>query len=69
MGDRVITYLTFDDVIEKTYVERQIGPLTFISRIGGFIGIGKNLLWIVIIILSSVKIFSRKVKSRQFDIN
>ena len=41
MGDRVITYLTFDDVIEKTYVERQIGPLTFISRVGGFIGMAR----------------------------
>ena len=63
-GGRALTYLTFDTFTEKTVAERQVGPLTLVSRLGGFIGIGKNLLWIVTVLFSSMKIFSLRVTQR-----
>lgn len=45
--------ITFDNVVEQTISELQIGPKTLLVRFGGIIGVGKNLLWIIIFSVSS----------------
>ena len=45
--------LTFDNIVEQTISELQIGPKTLLVRFGGIIGVGKNLLWIIIFAVSS----------------
>ena len=44
----------FDQFVEKTISELQIGPKTLLTRIGGVIGVGKNLLWLLIFLLTSL---------------
>ena len=39
----------FDNVVEKTTSNWQIEPVTLLTRIGGIIGVGKELLWVLII--------------------
>ena len=41
--------LVFDNVVEKTISNWQIEPVTLLTRIGGIIGVGKELLWVMII--------------------
>ena len=40
--------IVFDNVIEKTISNWQIEPVTLLTRIGGIIGVGKELLWVLI---------------------
>ena len=51
--DRSGVILSFDSVVEQTNSELQIDKITLLTRCGGIIGVGKNLLWIIIFILSS----------------
>ena len=46
--------VTFDNIVEQTLSELQIGPKTLLVRFGGIIGVGKNLLWLIIFCASSV---------------
>ena len=46
--------ITFDNVVEQTISELQIGPKTLLVRFGGIIGVGKNLLWILVFSATSV---------------
>ena len=41
--------IAFDNVVEKTISNWQIEPVTLLTRIGGIIGVGKELLWVLII--------------------
>ena len=49
-----------DGYVARTTSEPQISTMTLITRIGGIIGVGKNLLWLVILLLSSFTLFTRK---------
>ena len=46
--------ISFDTVVEKTVSDWQITPVTLLTRLGGIIGVGKNLLWVIIFFSSSV---------------
>ena len=41
--------IVFDNVVQKTNSNWQIEPVTLLTRIGGIIGVGKELLWVMII--------------------
>ena len=47
-------FVIFDNVIEKTVSELKIGPKTLLTRIGGIIGVGKNLLWLLVFLFTSI---------------
>ena len=49
--------MVFEGVVENTISESQIGPKTLATRVGGIIGVGKNLLWILIFGLTSLGTF------------
>ena len=51
--DRSGLILSFDSVVELTKSELQIDQITLLTRCGGIIGVGKNLLWIIIFVMSS----------------
>ena len=51
----------FDKVIEKTVSELQYSGQTLVTRFGGFIGISKNLLWFIILIISSMSFLGKKI--------
>ena len=53
-------YLVFDDVVEKTVSSPQVTFLALVSRFGGIIGLGKNLLWIIILLLSTLTLFKKR---------
>ena len=62
--DRMGLVLSFDGMVEKTTSKLQISAKTLVIRIGGLIGIGKNLLWLIIFLLSSFgsfKLFFKKL--------
>lgn len=46
--------VVFENKIEKRISELQIGPKTLLTRIGGIIGVGKNLLWLLVFVFTSV---------------
>ena len=48
--------IVFDNVVEKTISNWQIEPVTLLTRIGGIIGVGKELLWVMIVTIGFVKI-------------
>ena len=54
-SDQYGIYMVFEDVVENTVSEYQIGPKTLATRVGGIIGVGKNLLWILIFRKSFIK--------------
>ena len=47
-------FLIFDNVIEQTVSELKIGPKTLLTRVGGIIGVGKNLLWAIVFLFTSL---------------
>ena len=51
-----------DRFVSRTTSEPQISPMTLITRLGGIIGVGKNLLWIIILLFSSITFFTRKCR-------
>ena len=46
--------LVFENKVEKRISELQIGPKTLLTRIGGIIGVGKNLLWLLVFFFTSI---------------
>ena len=44
----------FDNIVEKTISNWQIEEITLLTRIGGIIGVGKELLWVMMITVSSI---------------
>ena len=50
------------DLREVTKSEFQIGFKSLMANIGGFIGISKDFLWLVILIISPIGLFMSKVK-------
>ena len=47
----------FDNVVEKTISNWQIESVTLLTRIGGIIGVGKELLWILITLITYLIVF------------
>ena len=47
--------------VEVTSSQWTIGPLSLLTRCGGIIGVGKNLLWIIIVILSYIATVHTKI--------
>ena len=54
MASREGIKLFFENKVEKRISELQIGPKTLLTRIGGIIGVGKNLLWLLLFCFTSV---------------
>ena len=52
----------FDKHVHQTQTKLQIGFNTFLTRVGGIIGVGKNLLWILIFSLSSLGLLFKLIK-------
>ena len=52
----------FEKDVEINYSTKAINPKTLISSIGGFIGIGKNLLWIMIMVMSGLGFLINNLK-------
>ena len=48
-SDRYGLFVQFDAEIEVTKSHLTIDPMTLLTRVGGVIGVGKNLLWIIIV--------------------
>ena len=46
--------ILWDNKVEKTISNLQIGEITLLTRIGGIIGVGKELLWVMMITGSSI---------------
>ena len=55
-------YLVFDENVSKTVSGLQVTALSLLSRFGGIVGLGKNLLWIVVLLISSVGFFRDSLK-------
>lgn len=45
-------YVDVDNVIEETISSLQIGTKTLTTRVGGIIGVGKNLFWLLVFFVS-----------------
>ena len=54
--------IAFDNIVEQTISDWQIQPVTLLTRFGGLVGVGKNLLWIIIFICSSMTFVSKMIK-------
>ena len=55
--DRYGLFVTIDREVEVTQAHLTIPPLTLITRIGGIIGVGKELLWILITLITYLIVF------------
>ena len=53
--------IIFDRKVEKTISEFQRSPKTMLTRFGGLIGLGKNMLWVIIISVSGVGFFTNNM--------
>ena len=56
--------LYFDRTIDETVSEFQIGFLTLLGRFGGIIGLTKNLLWIILLVMSITSYFLVTMKPK-----
>ena len=54
-----------DRFVSRTTSEPQISPMTLITRLGGIIGVGKNLLWIIVLLFSSITFITRKCRRQK----
>ena len=52
--DRYGLYIQFDQTVEVTVSKLQIGLKTLATRCGGIIGVGKELLWVIIFSFTSL---------------
>ena len=52
--DRYGLYIQFDQTVDVTVSKLQIGLKTLATRCGGIIGVGKELLWVIIFSLTSL---------------
>ena len=55
-------FIMFDRTVEKTISEFQRSPRTMLTRFGGLIGLGKNMLWVMILSVTGVGFFTNKTK-------
>ena len=62
--DRFGLAVVFDKVVEQTLTGWQISPVTLLTRFGGIIGVGKNLLWIIIFFCSSILAILKSIQGR-----
>ena len=46
--------VAFEKLVQTTISELQVGPKTLLTRFGGIVGVGENVLWIFVFIFSSV---------------
>ena len=63
--------LALDGLVEKTNSKLQITAKTLVIRMGGFIGMGKNLVWLIIFLLSScgaIRSFFQRLFNSQIEI-
>ena len=58
--DRFGMFVQFDKNVDVTKNELKIDAMTFLTRVGGIIGVGKNFLWIIILCLTYITTFSSK---------
>ena len=54
-----------DRFVSRTTSEPQINSMTLITRLGGIIGVGKNLSWIIILLLSSITFVTSKFRHQK----
>ena len=54
-GEKTSFVINFDNTVKKTITGPQVTALSLVSKFGGIIGLGKNLLWIIILFWSSLK--------------
>ena len=57
--------LVFEKVVEKSLSELQIGARTLVTRFGGIIGVGKNLMWLIILLISTIRYLADKTKRKE----
>ena len=46
--------LPLTNLFKQPISDLQVGPKTLLTRFGGIVGVGKNVLWILVFIFSSV---------------
>ena len=63
-SDRTGLRVVLDTEVLQTVSELQIGPKTLATRIGGIIGVGKELLWILIFCFTTVSTLVLTLKER-----
>ena len=47
-------YVDIDNVLHRKMAGWQVDTKTFTTRVGGVIGVGKNLLWVVMLSVTSI---------------
>ena len=58
--DRYGLYIQFDKEVEVITSQFMINAETFLTRMGGVIGVGKELLWIILLCLTYLVILPEK---------
>ena len=53
--DKYGLYLRFEDTVETTKMNIVITSTTLLTRIGGIIGVGKELLWVIVFVCGALK--------------
>ena len=56
--------IAFDDEVEVETSELQISAKTFLTRVGGIIGVGKEFLWMMLCAVSVVKLLVKILETR-----
>ena len=46
-------YVDINNILERKMTSWQVDAKTLTTRVGGVIGVGKNLLWVVILLITS----------------
>ena len=46
-------YVDINNILERKMTGWQVDAKTLTTRVGGVIGVGKNLLWVVILLITS----------------
>ena len=59
--------IRFEEEVEITKSSLAINTITLLSKIGGFIGINKNFLWLIIFIMSSFRALISYLKVQQYQ--
>ena len=57
----------FEQEVDVTRSSFQIDEKTLLSNIGGFIGVGKEFLWLVILLLSSFTVLMSYIKEQNLN--
>ena len=60
-NDRYGMYVTFLPDVEVKQTLLNIEPMTLMTRIGGIIGVGKELLWVIIFTSSSFVLILKNI--------